>query len=181
MEIENHDEMRFASPSQSFRGYCEPNEYVTLALAAERERERLLELITVLNRRLDKERYDADILSSSLREEKSRRMKLELKLRKLETERLSIAKVDTGYRAKLFPKLAKSNDQQFDAEQARYKMELLEEECLALKTRLDTVQQDKAADLAMYKRMLEQARKIFQDACRSKLLPTIGTRSTVTI
>lgn len=46
------------------------------------------------------------------------------------------------------------------------RIELLEEECLALKTRLDTVQQDKAADLAMYKRMLDQARKTFKDACR---------------
>lgn len=54
-----------ASPPQSFRSSNEPNEYVTLALAAEAERERLLELVTVLNRRLDKERSDADIISVS--------------------------------------------------------------------------------------------------------------------
>jgi len=47
-----------------------------------------------------------------------------------------------------------------------HRIELLEEECLALKTRLDTVQQDKASDLTMYKRMLDQARKTFKDACR---------------
>lgn len=46
------------------------------------------------------------------------------------------------------------------------RIELLEEECLALKARLDTVQQDKVSDLAMYKRMLDQARKTFKDACR---------------
>ena len=45
-------------------------------------------------------------------------------------------------------------------------MELLQEECLALKTRLDTVQQEKATDLATYKQMLEQVRKIFHEACR---------------
>lgn len=53
------------SPPQSYRNSNEPNEYVTLALAAEVEREGLLELVTVLNRRLDKERSDADILSVS--------------------------------------------------------------------------------------------------------------------
>lgn len=50
----------------TIRSTYEPNEYVTLALAAEAERERLLELITILNRRLDKERNDADILSVSV-------------------------------------------------------------------------------------------------------------------
>lgn len=55
--------LNHSSPLHSFRSSYEPNEYVTLALAAEAERERLLELITVLNRRLDKERNDADILS----------------------------------------------------------------------------------------------------------------------
>lgn len=50
----------------TIRSTCEPNEYVTLALAAEAERKRLLELITILNRRLDKEKNDADILSVSV-------------------------------------------------------------------------------------------------------------------
>lgn len=44
------------------RGLGEPNEYVTLALAAEAERMRLLELVTVLNQRLDKERNEANAL-----------------------------------------------------------------------------------------------------------------------
>ncbi|XP_026667187.1 coiled-coil domain-containing protein 13-like [Ceratina calcarata] len=168
------------SPPQSVRSTCEPNEYVTLALAAEAERERLLELITVLNRRLDKERNDNDILSNSLRNEKNKSAKLLLKIRKLETERVGIVKIDSGYRMKL-PKLSKNNDETMDTEQMRFKMELLQEECLALKVRLDTIQQDKAADLSMYKQMLDQARKIFQEACRSKPLPTIGSRSVITV
>ncbi|XP_076245371.1 uncharacterized protein LOC143185927 [Calliopsis andreniformis] len=173
--------LNHASPPQSFRSSNEPNEYVTLALAAEVERERLLELVTVLNRRLDKERSDADILSNSLRLERNKSAKLELKLRKLETERVGIVRIDTGYRGKILPKSLKGNDEFFDTEQARLKMELLQEECLALKARLDTVQQDKASDLAMYKQILEQVKKIFQEACRSKLSPTIGSRSIITV
>ncbi|XP_043525600.1 spindle pole body component 110 [Frieseomelitta varia] len=168
------------SSPHSVRSTCEPNEYVILALAAEAERERLLKLITILNRRLDKERNDTDILSDMLRNEKKKSAKLELKIRKLETERIGIVKIDTGYRTKL-PKLLKASDKQMDVEQMRLKMELLQEECLALKTRLDTVQQEKATDLATYKQMLEQVRKIFHEACRSNPLPPIGSRSTITV
>lgn len=45
-------------------------------------------------------------------------------------------------------------------------MELLQEECLALKARLDAVQKDKVADLATYKQMFEEVRKIFYEAYR---------------
>lgn len=55
-------EGRQISPLTSPRGLGEPNEYVTLALAAEAERVRLLELVTVLNQRLDKERNEANAL-----------------------------------------------------------------------------------------------------------------------
>ncbi|XP_060822185.1 uncharacterized protein LOC132910472 [Bombus pascuorum] len=169
-----------SGPPHSAPSTCEPNEYVTLAFAAEAERERLLELITILNRRLDKERNYADTLSNTLRNEKDKSAKLELKIRKLETERIGIVKIDTGYKTKL-PKLSKASDKETNAEQMRLKMELLQEECLALKARLDTVQQDKAEDLATYKQMHEQVRKIFHEACRSKPLPPIGSRSTITV
>lgn len=53
------------SPTASPRSLGEPNEYVTLALAAEAERVRLLELVTLLNQRLDKERNEADALAVS--------------------------------------------------------------------------------------------------------------------
>lgn len=53
---------RQISPLTSPRSSGEPNEYVTLALAAEAERVRLLELVTVLNQRLDKERNEANAL-----------------------------------------------------------------------------------------------------------------------
>ncbi|XP_077272327.1 coiled-coil domain-containing protein 13 [Temnothorax americanus] len=176
-------EERQISPAVSPRSLGEPNEYVTLALAAEAERVRLLELVTLLNQRLDKERNEADALAELLRKEKSKCAKLELKLRDSEKERMGLAKVDTRYRARSCAKSMSSlrtEEETANPDEVRYKIELLEEECLALKTRLDTVQQDKALDLAMYKRMLDQARKTFKDACRNKLA-TGGSRSTITI
>ncbi|XP_071575219.1 uncharacterized protein [Temnothorax nylanderi] len=176
-------EERQISPAVSPRSLGEPNEYVTLALAAEAERVRLLELVTLLNQRLDKERNEADALAELLRKEKSKCAKLELKLRDSEKERVGLAKVDTRYRARSCAKSMSSlrtEEETTNPDEVRYKIELLEEECLALKARLDTVQQDKASDLAMYKRMLDQARKTFKDACRNKLA-TGGSRSTITI
>ncbi|XP_029678452.1 coiled-coil domain-containing protein 13 [Formica exsecta] len=174
---------RQISPLTSPRSSGEPNEYVTLALAAEAERVRLLELVTVLNQRLDKERNEANALIELLRKEKYKCAKLESKLRNLEKERVGLAKVDSGYRAKSYTKMTyqKPEEETINSEEVRFKIELLEEECLALKARLDTVQQDKISDLAMYKRMLDQARKTFKDACRNKPSVAGGSRSTITI
>ncbi|KAL6267308.1 hypothetical protein P5V15_000383 [Pogonomyrmex californicus] len=171
------------SPIDSSRSLGEPNEYVTLALAAEAERVRLLELVAVLNQRLDKERNEADALAELLRKEKGKCGKLESKLRDLEKEKVGLAKVNTGYRAKSCTKsmsCVRAHEETANPDEVRYKIELLEEECLALKARLDTVQQDKASDLATYKQMLEQTRKTFKDACRNKLLAA-GSRSTITV
>ncbi|XP_014611853.1 PREDICTED: coiled-coil domain-containing protein 13-like, partial [Polistes canadensis] len=172
------------SPPNTIKNLNEPNEYVTIAIAAEAERERLLELVIVLNRRLDKERNDANSLTESLRNERYKLAKLESKLRKLENERAGISKVDSGfYRIKNFRSISgsKTNEEFANAEQIRFKLELLEEECLTLKARLNTVQQDKASDLETYKRMLDQARKTFQEACKNKQTTTPASRSTVTV
>ncbi|XP_011703109.1 PREDICTED: coiled-coil domain-containing protein 13 isoform X3 [Wasmannia auropunctata] len=177
-------EERQISPTANSRNSGEPNEYVTLALAAEVERVRLLELVTLLNQRLDKERNEVDSLAKLLRKEKNKCAKLESKLRDSEKERVGLVKVDTGYRARSCAKSIASNlqteEEPTNPEEVCYKIELLEEECLALKTRLDTVQQDKASDLAMYKKMLDQARKTFKDACRNKLAGG-KSRSTIII
>nr|XP_012215098.1 PREDICTED: coiled-coil domain-containing protein 13 [Linepithema humile] len=182
-DVRSSEEHQISLPT-SPRSLGEPNEYVTLALAAEAERVRLLELVTVLNQRLDKERNESDSLAELLHKEKSKCVKLESKLRNLEKERVGLAKVDSRYRAKSCVRSMSSlrtNEQSTNPEEIRFKIELLEEECLALKTRLNTVQQDKACDLAMYKRMLDQARKTFKDACRNKPLAASGSRSTITI
>ncbi|KAF7383383.1 hypothetical protein HZH66_012733 [Vespula vulgaris] len=170
------------SPPNTIRNFNEPNEYVTMAIAAEAERERLLELVTVLNRRLDKERNDANNLIESLQNEQSKVAKLESKLRKLENEKAGISKVDSGYRVRNLKSISgsRTSEESANAEQIHFKLELLEEECLALKARLNTVQQDKASDLEIYKRMLDQARKTFQEACKNRSLAT-ASRSTVTV
>ncbi|KAL2738747.1 coiled-coil domain-containing protein 13 isoform X1 [Vespula squamosa] len=171
------------SPPNTIRNFNEPNEYVTMAIAAEAERERLLELVTVLNRRLDKERNDTNNLTESLRNEQNKVAKLESKLRKLENEKAGISKVDSGYRVRNLKSISgsRTSEESANAEQIHFKLELLEEECLALKVRLNTVQQDKASDLETYKRMLDQARKTFQEACKNRPLATTASRSTVTV
>ncbi|XP_012274073.1 coiled-coil domain-containing protein 13 [Orussus abietinus] len=167
------------SPVNTARSCRDQNEYVTLSIAAEAERERLLELITVLNRRLDKERNDTDEISEMLRLERNRSAKLKSKLQKLEMERVGIAKVNTGYRSRSLKSTSGVSNENLN-EQARFRLEFLQEECLALKTRLATIVKEKAVDLASYKVMLDQTRKTFQEACRGKL-PTGGCHSTVTI
>lgn len=63
-DIRSSEEHRISLPT-SPRNLGEPNEYVTLALAAEAERVRLLEFVTVLNQRLDKEGNESDTLAVS--------------------------------------------------------------------------------------------------------------------
>lgn len=61
-DIQSSEDHQF-SLSSSPRNLGEPNEYVTLALAAEAERVRLLELVALFNQRLDKERNESDTLA----------------------------------------------------------------------------------------------------------------------
>ncbi|KAG5333116.1 CCD13 protein, partial [Acromyrmex heyeri] len=158
-------ERRQISPSVvNPRSLDKSNEYMTLALAAEAKRARLLELITLLNQR------------ELLREEKNKCAKLESKLRDSEKERVGLAKVDMGYKTKSCMKSMSTlriEEGTINPEEVfflpiiyRYflrfdifDVELLEEECPALNARLDIVQQDKASDLIIYKRMPDQARK----------------------
>lgn len=55
-----HNKPARETPVASPRNLNEPNEYVTMSLAAEAERQRLLDLVTLLNRRLDKEATETD-------------------------------------------------------------------------------------------------------------------------
>ncbi|XP_058794271.1 coiled-coil domain-containing protein 13-like [Phymastichus coffea] len=162
-------EISIESPRSSIR---EAHEQIAKGIAAEAERERLLELVALLNQRLDKERGDYEQLSESFKRERSRGAKLEIKLQKLELERAAMTRAKNGsyrFRATKPNLTATATDNLSDLEDIRLKFELLQEECLTLKTRLATVQKDKAADLATFKKMLDQTRKIFRDACRGKL------------
>ncbi|XP_011501329.1 PREDICTED: coiled-coil domain-containing protein 13-like [Ceratosolen solmsi marchali] len=167
VESQQTNDLRETSMQSPRNCARDANEYIAIGIAAEAERERLLELVTVLNRRLDKERNDFEQLSESFRKERNRGVKLETKLRKMELERVVLSKVNTGsYRLKA-PKLnGVPNNISDDSEEFRLKFELLQEECLTLKTRLTTIKKDKCADLVMFKKMLDQTRKIFKDAHR---------------
>ncbi|XP_043288505.1 coiled-coil domain-containing protein 13-like [Venturia canescens] len=147
-----------------------PNEYVTLSLAAEAERQRLFELVGLLNGRVDKERAEVDRVTGLLRQERSKSAKLETKLQRLEMERVGIGagRFEAGYscRSRSFKSSVNlgSKREVGDPEKLRLRVELLEEECLTLKGRLATIERDKATDLEIYKKMLQQARATFQQA-----------------
>ncbi|XP_063976167.1 coiled-coil domain-containing protein 13 isoform X2 [Diachasmimorpha longicaudata] len=156
------------SPLDSDRGYQDPNEYVVLGVAAEAERERLMDVVAALNRRLDKERADTDHVSELLRRERTKVVRLENRLQKIEAEAMTRPRVNSGYRARtsksLTPFKNELNDDQF-----KFKLELLEEENLAVKARLATLQQEKIEDLSTYKQLLENTKKIFHESLRGKI------------
>ncbi|KAF7992260.1 hypothetical protein HCN44_001585 [Aphidius gifuensis] len=142
------------------------NEYVVLRLAAEAENVKLMELVALLNRRLDKERNDTDQISECLRKEKYKNAKLEKKIEKIEMT--NNCRVNFGYRARCSRSSINCNSskEELSVEKNQYKLELLEEECLALKARLATVQQEKINDLSMYKNMLDKTKNIIKDNYR---------------
>ncbi|KAJ8687265.1 hypothetical protein QAD02_023059 [Eretmocerus hayati] len=157
------------------------NEYMVISMAAEAEKERLLELVMILNQRLDRERDESGRVSDLYKRERSKAAKLETKLQKIELERVGLSKANTGsYRMRAPKPIVSSNNDPGDSEEIRLKLELLEEECLTLRTRLATMQKDKDADLLTFKKMLEQTRKIFKDAYRERL-PMTGRHTNVTI
>ncbi|XP_011310888.1 myosin-11 isoform X1 [Fopius arisanus] len=158
----------FGCSSEAAINPQDSNEYVVLGLAAEAERERLVEVVAVLNRRLDKERADADHLSELLRREKTKIIKLEHKLQKIEAEMVARPRVNSGYRSRSSKSLTSSKSEWSD-DQFRNKLELLEEENLAVKARLATLQQEKTEDLSRYKQLLENTRRIFHDSLRGKI------------
>ncbi|XP_014230666.1 coiled-coil domain-containing protein 13-like [Trichogramma pretiosum] len=174
------------SPVESARSstVVDTNECLAISIAAEAERERLLELVTVLNRRLDREKNDYEQLNESFKREREKSAKLNAKLQKLELERVGLARVNS-YRSKA-PRICSaapdgSSKDDVDPEEMRLKYELLQEECLTLKTRLATLRKDKSADLLTFRRTLDQTRKIFKDAYRGKVSNGIGCHSALTI
>ncbi|XP_015127269.1 coiled-coil domain-containing protein 13-like [Diachasma alloeum] len=159
---------RDASSLGSGRDHQDPNEYVVLGLAAEAERERLMDVVAALNRRLDKERADTDHVSELLRRERTKVVKLENRLQKIEAETVARPRVNSGYRSRSSKSLTSSKNELSD-DQFRYKLELLEEENLALKARLATLQQEKTEDLSTYRQLLENTKRIFRESVRGKI------------
>nr|CAD7196018.1 unnamed protein product [Timema douglasi] len=127
-------------------------DYQLLFLSGEAERARLLELVGVLNRRLNQLRDDAETVQECLRKERQKAAKLETKLARVELERTGGSKVNS-YRNK------RASESDIVSGEIAYKMELLREEILALKTRLQCVQQEKDEDLKVYVNLLSEARR----------------------
>nr|CAD7572029.1 unnamed protein product [Timema californicum] len=135
-------------------------DYQLLFLSGEAERARLLELVGVLNRRLNQQRDDAETVQvpytlqqkECLRKERQKGAKLETKLARVELERTGGSKVNS-YRNK------RASESDIVSGEIAYKMELLREEILALKTRLQCVQQEKDEDLKVYVNLLSEARR----------------------
>ena len=146
------------------------------------ERMRLLELLAVVNRRLDESRRLQMEAESQLKKEKFRSAKLEMKIARLELERVGVLKTGRGSYAqhnnkygdfsqtdpdevvKIYSKQKKTiikmincwffsiffNNNKLSFLQTRQHIEYLEEECLALKTRIETLQMEKEDDLKVF-------------------------------
>ncbi|XP_048507334.1 uncharacterized protein LOC105693140 [Athalia rosae] len=169
------------SPTVASRSNGDYNEYVILGMAAEAERKRLLELVVVLNRRLDEERFATDKMGETLRNERNKLARLETKLQRLEIERVGVTSgLHGGYKLRSSKSATATTTNENSQDDTRFKIELLEEKCLALEARLATVQRDKTSDLTLYTQMLDQARKTFQDAYRGKT-PASNSCSMITI
>ncbi|EEB12446.1 hypothetical protein Phum_PHUM179270 [Pediculus humanus corporis] len=113
------------------------------------ERMRLLELLAVVNRRLDESRRLQMEAESQLKKEKFRSAKLEMKIARLELERVGVLKTGRGSYAQHNNKYGDFSQTDPD-EVTRQHIEYLEEECLALKTRIETLQMEKEDDLKVF-------------------------------
>ncbi|XP_014270974.1 coiled-coil domain-containing protein 13 [Halyomorpha halys] len=122
------------------------------------ERLRLMELITVLNKRLDEERKNLDKVQDQLRVEKQKTAKLESKVNKLELER-----VGRNYRR---PTARPESLSKFELENMKDHCALLKEKCLALESRLERLRHEKEEDNRIFVRMVEEARAALRDQIR---------------
>ncbi|KAK6641174.1 hypothetical protein RUM44_012883 [Polyplax serrata] len=136
------------------------------------ERMRLLELLAVVNRRLDESRREQMETDAQLRKEKFRNAKLETKVARLELERVGVLKTGRGSYSM---SAHKSGDPPLDDADimARQHIEYLEEECLALKTRIETLQMEKEDDLKVFAAMTDT-----RDAYDKKILNSSTTKKT---
>ncbi|XP_067004568.2 coiled-coil domain-containing protein 13 isoform X2 [Anabrus simplex] len=133
-----------------------------LSQAAEAERVRLLELLAVMNRRLDEQRCVAAQAEEAFRRERHKAARLETKVARLELEKVGTGKVPS------YGNSRRMQEKEAIVEELNSRIELMEEEILALRTRVHCIQQEKQDDLRTYTSLLEQARSAFLKAQRSQ-------------
>ncbi|XP_075210406.1 coiled-coil domain-containing protein 13-like [Lycorma delicatula] len=134
-----------------------------LGQVAEAERVRLLELIQVLNKRLNTARVNSLQTEEELCLERQKSAKLETKVARLELERVGAERTPATYAASL----NRSNVTEISVnEKAKEKIELLEEKCAALKVRLHSLSEEKEDDLYHMTCLLDEAKKSYMEALR---------------
>ncbi|KAL1115678.1 hypothetical protein AAG570_005968 [Ranatra chinensis] len=140
----------------------------------EAERLRLMELLTVANRRLDGERLALDRCQDQLRQERKKCVRLETKLSRLERERVGCSKA-TGY-GKPLPK---TSSHSAELETLKDKAELLEEKCLALETRMSCLRQEREEDSRRYMNLIEETRNKFLEHLKKSNLTQKDIKASV--
>ncbi|XP_073992072.1 uncharacterized protein isoform X1 [Rhodnius prolixus] len=137
----------------------------SISSTSETERMRLLELVTVLNRRIEEERRNLDKSQDDLRKERHKGAKLETKLAKLELGKVGALK---GYQ--------KPNNRPFtqaEYEAMKDKCELLEEKCLALESRVETLRQEKEEETRLYQHLIEDVKLSYRDQTKGLKTPPL--------
>ncbi|XP_014252985.1 coiled-coil domain-containing protein 13 [Cimex lectularius] len=139
---------------------------------SEAERLRLMELVSVLNKRLDNERKTLEKAMDDLRRERHKGAKMETKLAKLEMEKIGCSRGNScsSVYQKSVPKTAQSSYStavNAELEMARDRCELLQEKVLALETRLETLKQEREEDSRIYMNILEETRNTVKEHLRS--------------
>ncbi|KAK9504934.1 hypothetical protein O3M35_009101 [Rhynocoris fuscipes] len=132
----------------------------SVSSTSETERIRLMELVTVLNRRIEEERKNLDKAQEELRKEKRKGVKLENKLAKLELGK--VGSVVKGYQQKM----GSNKYSAAEYEALSDKCELLEEKCLALESRLETMRMEKEEETRIYQNLLDEVRSNCRDQLR---------------
>ncbi|RZF43256.1 hypothetical protein LSTR_LSTR001517 [Laodelphax striatellus] len=131
---------------------------------SEAERIRLLELIQVLNKRIESQRNCLNQQEEELRNERQKTAKLETKVARLELLRVN----NNGSTDKMYSSKLSIDDSNNVNEKTQEKIELLEEQCATLKTRLRCLSQEKVEDVQSLTNLLEEAKMKFMEALKSK-------------
>lgn len=130
----------------------------------ELERMRLMELVTVLNKRLDEDRKTLDRVQEELRTEKQRSVRLENKCSRLELEK--VGRPGSYRRSASSARSSTADLSKAELAAAKDRCALLEEKILALESRLDRLRKEKEEDSRIYVRMIEETRQAMREHIR---------------
>ncbi|XP_071452163.1 coiled-coil domain-containing protein 13-like [Hetaerina americana] len=128
--------------------------------ATEAERQRLLELVAVLNKRLKEEQSQTDQAMRQLKIEKRKNAILESKVAFLELE--STPGRNNSYYKSSSRKSSSNNNKQVISDDIKHRLEYLEEEKIVLESRIECLKEEKEEDLKHYSMLLRDTQELFQ-------------------